>query len=96
MFGAVDGASWMVELSSGLVGRCYDVVAVIAGGGGDIRVAMVPGPYHLEAPFAQRIDLLTYRLDHRLVGGSQFIDDLYRGYENGRRNRRPGEPNLPG
>ncbi len=164
--GAVDGAQWMVELSSGLIERGYDVVAVIAGAGGDtaerlrlagvpyvatpqnlistsrlarrlgrvphfgrvlrspvdaaalastvvrmtrllrsldvdishthifnsiligrfaaalarvpVRVAMVPGPYHLEAPFTRRIDLLTHRLDHRLVGGSQHIDDLYR------------------
>lgn len=164
--GAVDGAQWMVDISSGLIERGYDVVAVIAGEGGDtagrlraagvpfvaspqnlgstsrlarrlgrvprigralrspldgaallatslrmahllrrldvdiahtqifnsivigrlagtlarvpIRISMVPGPYHLEAALTRRIDLATHRLDHRLVGGSQRIDDLYR------------------
>jgi glycosyltransferase involved in cell wall biosynthesis len=166
--GAVDGAQWMVDLSSALIERGYDVIAVIAGDGGDtaarlraegvpfvsmpqnlvsssllargvgriprvgralrvpidgiaflatvcrmasllrrldvdlahtqifnsiligrfagalarvpIRVAMVPGPYHLEAPLTRRIDVGTQRLDHILIGGSRRIVELYRSF----------------
>lgn len=164
--GAVDGAQWMVDISTGLIARGYELVAIIAGADGDtalrlkeagvpfvaitqnlgstsrlarrlgrvprvgralrspvdgvvllatslkmarllrrldvdiththifnslvigriagalarvpIRIAMVPGPYHLETRVTRWIDLATHRLDHRLVGGSQHIDDLYR------------------
>jgi glycosyltransferase involved in cell wall biosynthesis len=42
-----------------------------------VRVAMVPGPLHLESAWLRRFDLATYRLEHRLLAGCQYTDDLY-------------------
>ena len=55
-----------------LIGRIAGALARVP-----VRIAMVPGPYHLEAPFTRRIDLATLRLDRCVVGGSQYTDDLY-------------------
>jgi glycosyltransferase involved in cell wall biosynthesis len=43
-----------------------------------VRVAMIAGPLHLEAPLLRKLDLATRRLDHRLLAGSQYTNDLYR------------------
>jgi glycosyltransferase involved in cell wall biosynthesis len=42
-----------------------------------VRIAMIPGPYHLEAPAMRRFDLATWRLDHRLVAGCERTNELY-------------------
>ena len=55
-----------------LVGRLGAALARIP-----VRVAMVPGPYHLETRILRRMDLATSRLDHRLICGSRRIEALY-------------------
>ena len=42
------------------------------------RVSMVPGPLHLEAPLTRWLDRCTWRMDHRVVAGSQWTRDRYR------------------
>jgi glycosyltransferase involved in cell wall biosynthesis len=58
--------------TSMLVGRLAGWMARVP-----LRVAMIPGPYHLEAPLLRRLDLATLRLDHRLVAGCARTDELY-------------------
>jgi glycosyltransferase involved in cell wall biosynthesis len=41
------------------------------------RVAMVPGPLHLEAPMTRWADRLTWWMDHRVVAGSGWTRDRY-------------------
>lgn len=59
-------------ISSILIGRIAGAMAHVP-----VRVAMVPGPYHLESDYLRRADLATQWLDHRLIAGSQRTDDLY-------------------
>jgi glycosyltransferase involved in cell wall biosynthesis len=59
--------------SSMLIGRLAAALARVP-----IRVAMVAGPLHLESVTLRRLDLLTHRLDHRLLAGCQHTNDLYR------------------
>jgi glycosyltransferase involved in cell wall biosynthesis len=42
-----------------------------------IRIAMSPGPYHLESDPLRAADMATQWMDHRLVSGSRCIDDIY-------------------
>ncbi|MEI8105714.1 MAG: glycosyltransferase [Actinomycetes bacterium] len=42
-----------------------------------VRVGMIPGPYRLEAAATRRLDLATQRLDHRIIPGSRWIENLY-------------------
>jgi glycosyltransferase involved in cell wall biosynthesis len=42
-----------------------------------VRVAMTPGPLHLESDYLRHIDVATHRLDHCLIGGSAAVDRLY-------------------
>lgn len=42
-----------------------------------IRVAMVPGPWHMEVPKLRRISIWTQWIDSATVGGSQRVDDLH-------------------
>jgi glycosyltransferase involved in cell wall biosynthesis len=58
--------------SSMLIGRVAGVIARVP-----VRVAMIAGPLHLEAVALRRLDLLTHRLDHRLMAGCQHTNDLY-------------------
>jgi glycosyltransferase involved in cell wall biosynthesis len=55
-----------------LVGRLGGALARVP-----VRLAMVPGPYHLEVPVLRRMDVTTSRLDHRLICGSRRIEELY-------------------
>jgi glycosyltransferase involved in cell wall biosynthesis len=55
-----------------IVGRVAGVVARTP-----VRVSMVPGPYQLEARALRAIDLATGWLEHRTIGGSRRVDDLY-------------------
>lgn len=59
-------------ISSILVGRLAGAMARVP-----LRVAMVPGPYHLDSTWLRRADIATHRLDHRLIAGAQRTDDLY-------------------
>lgn len=43
-----------------------------------VRVAMIPGPYHLEAEAPRRMDLATAWMDHRLLCGCRHSEYLYR------------------
>jgi len=56
-----------------LIGRLAGVLARVP-----VRVATVPGPYHLEARPTRLLDLATHRLESCLIGGSEAIDRLYR------------------
>jgi glycosyltransferase involved in cell wall biosynthesis len=58
--------------SSTLVGRLAATMARVP-----IRVAMVAGPLQLESEALRKLDLLTYRLDHRIMAGCQYTNDLY-------------------
>jgi glycosyltransferase involved in cell wall biosynthesis len=58
--------------SSMMIGRAAGAIARVP-----IRVAMIAGPLHLEAPGLRELDLATYRLDHRLLAGCQHTNDLY-------------------
>jgi glycosyltransferase involved in cell wall biosynthesis len=42
------------------------------------RVAMVPGPLHLEAPFTRWVDRLTWWMDDRVISGCKWTRDRYR------------------
>jgi glycosyltransferase involved in cell wall biosynthesis len=42
-----------------------------------LRVAMIPGPYHLDAPLLRRIDLGSIRLDHVVIAGCERTNELY-------------------
>jgi len=42
------------------------------------HIATAAGPRHLEAPLTRRVDRLTWRLDDAIVGGCEYISDLYR------------------
>jgi glycosyltransferase involved in cell wall biosynthesis len=42
-----------------------------------IRVSMVANPLHLEYAWSQKLDLLTHRLDDRILAGCQYTNDLY-------------------
>jgi glycosyltransferase involved in cell wall biosynthesis len=53
-----------------------------------IRVAMIASPLQLESPELRRIDLLTRRLDHRLIAGCQYTSDLYARFGVSARDRR--------
>ena len=53
-----------------------------------IRVAMIAGPLQLESVALRRIDLRTHRLDHRLIAGCQYTNDLYRRFGVSARYRR--------
>jgi glycosyltransferase involved in cell wall biosynthesis len=59
--------------SSMLIGRVAAAIARVP-----IRVAMIASPLQLESVALRRIDLWTHRLDHRLLAGCQYTDDLYR------------------
>src|SRR5438045_732995 len=59
-------------ISSMLIGRLAAAVARVP-----IRVAMIPSPLQLESATLRKIDLLTYRLDDRLLAGCQYTNDLY-------------------
>jgi glycosyltransferase involved in cell wall biosynthesis len=41
------------------------------------RVSMLPGPFHLEARLTRTADRLTWRMDHRVIAGSEWTRDLY-------------------
>jgi glycosyltransferase involved in cell wall biosynthesis len=43
-----------------------------------IRVAMIPGPAHVESRFTARLDRLTGWIDHRTVAGCEYTRSLYR------------------
>ena len=43
-----------------------------------IRIAHVPGPLHLESPVLRELDVRTQWMDHHLLGGSAYIERLYR------------------
>jgi len=58
--------------SSTLVGRLAGTMARVP-----IRVAMVAGPLQLESEALRKLDLFTYRLDHRVMAGCQYTNDLY-------------------
>jgi glycosyltransferase involved in cell wall biosynthesis len=58
--------------SSILIGRVAGAIARVP-----MRVAMIPGPLQLESPLLRRLDLLTYRLEHRILAGCQYTNDLY-------------------
>jgi glycosyltransferase involved in cell wall biosynthesis len=59
--------------SSMLIGRVAGVIARVP-----VRVAMIASPLQLESALLRRLDLLTYRLDHRILAGCQHTNDLYR------------------
>ena len=56
-----------------LLGRLAGAVARVP-----VRIGMIPGPAHLEAPLTARIDRLTGRLEHRTVASCEYIRMLYR------------------
>jgi glycosyltransferase involved in cell wall biosynthesis len=58
--------------SSMLIGRVAGAIARVP-----VRVAMIPSPLQLEAALPRNLDLLTYRLEHRLLAGCQHTNDLY-------------------
>jgi glycosyltransferase involved in cell wall biosynthesis len=58
--------------SSMLIGRIAGAIARVP-----VRVAMIAGPLQLEAPVLRKLDLLTYRLEHRILAGCQYTNDLY-------------------
>jgi glycosyltransferase involved in cell wall biosynthesis len=58
--------------SSMIVGRLAGWMARVP-----LRVAMIPGPYHLEAPLLRWLDLRTRRLDHLLIAGCERTNELY-------------------
>jgi glycosyltransferase involved in cell wall biosynthesis len=55
-----------------IIGRLAATIARVP-----IRVTMVPGPFHLESEILTRMDLVTSRLEHRLIGGSKAVERLY-------------------
>jgi glycosyltransferase involved in cell wall biosynthesis len=55
-----------------LIGRIAAWIARVP-----IRVAMIPGPYHLEVDLLRHADLATAWMDHMVFGGSKCVDDLY-------------------
>jgi len=55
-----------------IIGRLAGALARVP-----IRVTMVATPLHLEAALPRRMDLFTYRLEHRLLAGCQYTNDLY-------------------
>ena len=59
--------------SSALITRAAAWIARVP-----ISVAMIAGPLHLESPRLRRLDLLTHRLDDRLLAGCQYTYDRYR------------------
>jgi glycosyltransferase involved in cell wall biosynthesis len=58
--------------SSMLVGRIAGAMARVP-----VRVAMIASPLHLESQLLRRLDLWTYRLEHRLLAGCGYTDELY-------------------
>jgi glycosyltransferase involved in cell wall biosynthesis len=69
--------------SSMLIGRVAAAIARVP-----IRVAMIASPLQLESVALRRLDLWTHRLDHRLLAGCQYTDDLYRSLGVAERYRR--------
>lgn len=61
-------------ITSILVGRIAAFLARVP-----IRVAMVAGPYQLEAPAFRRLDLGTLWMDHRVLCGCAHTNQLYAG-----------------
>jgi glycosyltransferase involved in cell wall biosynthesis len=55
-----------------IIGRLAGAMARVP-----VRVTMVERPVHLEAALSRRLDLLTYRLQQRLLAGCQYTNDLY-------------------
>jgi glycosyltransferase involved in cell wall biosynthesis len=66
-----------------LIGRVAAAIARVP-----IRVAMIASPLQLESVALRRLDLWTHRLDHRLLAGCQYTDDLYRSLGVAERYRR--------
>jgi len=58
--------------SSMLIGRIAGALARVP-----VRVAMIASPLHLESPLLRRLDLSTYRLEHRLLAGCEYTNELY-------------------
>ena len=58
-----------------MIGRFAGAMA-----GVPVRVAMIARPLHLEAALPRWMDLSTYRLEHRLLAGCQYTNDLYARY----------------
>jgi glycosyltransferase involved in cell wall biosynthesis len=58
--------------SSMLIGRIAGALARVP-----VRVAMIASPLHLESPLLRMLDLSTYRLEHRLLAGCEFTNELY-------------------
>jgi glycosyltransferase involved in cell wall biosynthesis len=58
--------------SSMLIGRVAGVIARVP-----VRVAMIASPLQLESALLRKLDLLTYRLEHRILAGCQHTNDLY-------------------
>jgi glycosyltransferase involved in cell wall biosynthesis len=69
--------------SSMLIGRVAAAIARVP-----IRVAMIASPLHLESVTLRRIDLWTHRLDHRLLAGCEYTNDVYRSLGVSERYRR--------
>jgi glycosyltransferase involved in cell wall biosynthesis len=69
--------------SSMLIGRLAAAIARVP-----IRVAMIASPLHLESVALRRLDLWTRRLDHRLLAGCQYTNDLYGSFGVPARGRR--------
>jgi glycosyltransferase involved in cell wall biosynthesis len=44
-----------------------------------VRITMVSGPFHLEAPVTRSVDAATCWMDSRLIGSCRTIVDIYRG-----------------
>lgn len=42
-----------------------------------IRVSMIPAPMPLDVPLMRRLDLATWRLDHRILGGCGYTSRRY-------------------
>jgi glycosyltransferase involved in cell wall biosynthesis len=59
--------------SSMLIGRVAATIARVP-----ISVAMIPGPLQLESSALRKLDLVTVRLEDRLLAGCQYTNDLYR------------------
>jgi glycosyltransferase involved in cell wall biosynthesis len=58
--------------SSMLIGRLAGAIARVP-----VRVAMIASPLHLESRMLRKLDLGSYRLEHRLLAGCQYTNELY-------------------
>jgi glycosyltransferase involved in cell wall biosynthesis len=58
--------------SSMLIGRIAGAIARVP-----VRMAMIASPLQLESELLRKLDLATYRLEHRLLAGCQHTNDVY-------------------